>query len=226
MMLMPYFSDPAHFPFLVALAIVFILAAIEGVGMLIGAGIFGFLDSLLPDIDLDVDFDVDLDAPDLSVPSLTGQVLSWLQIGRVPVVISLIVFLVSFGLIGLTLQEMLRSIVGTSLPTPIAVLATFVLSLPVLSLGNRVLAAVIPKDETSAVSRDSLIGKFATITLGEARHDFPAQAKVRDQHGQTHYVMLAPDIDGECYAQGDQLLLVRRTKNIYFGIQSDSEAFK
>lgn len=224
MMLMPYFSDPAHFPFLVALAIVFILAAIEGVGMLIGAGIFGFLDSLLPDIDLDLD--LEMDAPDLSVPSLTGQVLSWLQIGRVPVVISLIVFLVSFGLIGLSLQETSRSIVSTSLPTWIAILATFVISLPVLSLGNRILAAVIPKDETSAVSRDSLIGKFATITLGEARHDFPAQAKVKDQHGQTHYVMLAPDIDGECYAQGDQLLLVRRAENIYFGIRSDSEAFK
>lgn len=222
MLFLSYFSDPAYFPFLVALTIVSILAAIEGVGLLIGAGIFSFLDGLLPDVDIDLN----LEGPDLSSPSLIGETLSWLRIGRVPVIISLIVFLVAFGLIGLALQGFIASLVGSPLPAFIAVLPVFALSLPVLSMGNRVMAAVMPRDETSAISRDRLIGKVAIITLGESRKDFPAEAKVKDRFNQTHYIMLAPDSDDESYSQGDQLLIVRRDENTYFGIKHTSEALQ
>ena len=219
MIFLSYFNDSANFPFSVALLIVTILAAIEGVGLLIGAGIFGFLDGLLPDIDLDID----IDAPDLSSSSISGQVLTWLRIGKVPVIFSLIVFLVAFGLIGLSIQGIISSIFGSPLPAVLACIPTFIISLPILSASNVVLSAIIPRDETSAVSQDSLIGKLATITLGQARKDSPAQAKVKDEHNQTHYIMLAPDTDGECYSAGDKLLLVRREKTTYFGIVSNSE---
>lgn len=226
MMLLSYFGDPSNVPFLVALAIVFILALIEGVGMLIGAGIFSFLDALLPDIDLELELDIEADTPDLTTPSVTGQFLSWLRVGEVPVIFSLIVFLVSFGLIGLTIQEVMRMVFGSALPASLATIPTLIASLPMLSLGNRFLAFIIPRDETSAISRDKLIGKVATITLGEARKDFPAQAKVRDRYRQTHYIMLAPDNEDEQFKQGDQLLLVRREGNTYFGIVPTSAALK
>ncbi|MEZ5581571.1 MAG: DUF1449 family protein [Candidatus Competibacteraceae bacterium] len=41
--------------------------------------------------------------------------------------------------------------------------------------------------------RNQFIGRVAVITLGTAGYDSPAQAKLRDQHGQTHYIMTAPD---------------------------------
>ena len=157
---------------------------------------------------------------------MTGQFLTWLRMGRVPVVFSLIVLLVAFGLIGLTIQGLSLSIFGSALPAIVAVLPALLLSIPVLSLGNRFLAHVLPRDETSAISRNRLIGKIATITLGEARHDFPAQAKVTDRFGLTHYIMLAPDNEDESYRQGDRLLLVRLCDNTYYGIQSTSNALK
>ena len=226
MILLSYFGEPANYPFLVALFVVFVLAAIEGVGLLIGAGIFGFLDGVLPDIDLGTELDIDIDMPDMQTPSMTGQFLTWLRMGRVPVVFSLIVLLVAFGLIGLTIQGLSLSIFGSALPAIVAVLPALLLSIPVLSLGNRFLALVLPRDETSAISRNRLIGKIATITLGEARHDFPAQAKVTDRFGLTHYIMLAPDNEDESYRQGDRLLLVRLCDNTYYGIQSTSNALK
>ena len=61
MILLSYFGEPANYPFLVALFVVFVLAAVEGVGLLIGAGIFGFLDGVLPDIDLGTELDIDID---------------------------------------------------------------------------------------------------------------------------------------------------------------------
>ena len=134
MILLSYFGEPANYPFLVALFVVFVLAAIEGVGLLIGAGIFGFLDGVLPDIDLGTELDIDVDMPDMQTPSMTGQFLSWLRMGRVPVVFSLIVLLVAFGLIGLTIQGMSLSIFGSTLPAIVAVLPALLLSIPVLSL--------------------------------------------------------------------------------------------
>lgn len=216
-MFLSYLSETSNFPFAVSLVIVAILALIEGIGLVMGAGAFGFLDGLLPDIDLD------FDTPDMTVPSIGGQFLTWLQIGRVPVIFSLIVFLVAFGLIGLFLQGVVGAIFGAPLPAVIACIPAFVVSMPVLGLGNAVLAAIIPRDETSAVSHDSLIGKLAVITGGEARKDYPAQGKVKDQHKQTHYILIAPDNAMDVFSQGEKVLLVRRYKSIYFAIPIESD---
>ena len=215
-MFLSYVNETSNFPFSVALVIVAILAVIEGVGLMIGAGVFGFLDGLLPDIDLDVD------APDMTAPSIGGQFLTWLRIGRVPVIFSLIVFLVAFGLIGFFIQGVVGAIFGAPLPALIACIPTFVVCMPVLSVGNVVLGAIMPRDETSAVSRDSLIGKLATITGGEARKAYPAQGKVKDQHNQPHYILIEPDMANDVFPQGESVLLVRRRKSIYFAIRNES----
>lgn len=216
-MFLSYLNETSNFPFSVSLVIVAILALIEGIGLIIGAGIFGFLDGLLPDIDLDID------VPDMTAPSIGGQFLTWLQIGRIPAIFSLIVFLIAFGLIGLFLQGMVAAVLGAPLPALLACIPALVLSMPVLSVGNRALAAIIPRDETSAVSHDSLIGKPAVITGGEARKDYPAQGKLKDQYRQTHYILIEPDNDQDIFAQGQKVLLVRRHKSIYFAIPIESD---
>ena len=219
-MMVSFFGDPANFPFSVALAIVSILAIIEGVGLLIGSGVFNFLDALLPDIDVDME----IDGPDLSTPTITGEVLSWLRIGKVPIILSLIVFLVAFGLSGIFIQHSVSSLFGSPLPVSIAVFPAFLVSLPSMSVGNSLMARLMPKVETSAVSENSLLGRMAEITTGQARSRYPAQAKVLDEHNQTHYVMLEPDIETETFAQGEAVLLVRRENGTFFAIRSTSAA--
>ncbi len=71
-----------------------------------------------------------------------------------------------------------------------------------------------PQDESSAIFSEELIGRTATIVLGTAKPNSPAQAKVKDQHGYIHYVMVEPE-DDDIFRQGQVVVLTQKT-NIGF----------
>ena len=52
---------------------------------------------------------------------------------------------------------------------------------------------MIPKDETTAVSDASLVGRVGTIVIGTASAGRPAETRVHDEHGTTHYIMVEPE---------------------------------
>ena len=72
------------------------------------------------------------------------------------------------------------------------------------------IARILPQDETTAIYSDELIGRTATIILGDARPQSPAQAKVKDQHGLTHYILVEPEQD-EIFSQGQSVVLTQKT---------------
>ena len=80
---------------------------------------------------------------------------------------------------------------------------------------------IMPKDETTAVSQESLIGRIGTVVLGEARAGSAAQVRVKDVYGQQHYVMAEPDSD-EVLKQGDAVLLVSLEGNTFKAILNPS----
>lgn len=201
----------SNWPFSSALAIMLIFALIEGVSTLVGAGLSQFVDALLPDLDVDMD-------ADFSDPSVTVKFLSWLRFGEVPAIVCLIVFLTVFGLAGLTLQAFVLSLIGALLPAWLAAALVFVVTLPVVSVTNRLIAKIIPKDETQVVSADSFIGRVAHITLGEATLGSPTQAKVKDRYGHTHYVMVEPDHSDITLKPGDELLITEHHGSVYRAI--------
>src|SRR5690606_17604074 len=59
----------------------------------------------------------------------------------------------------------------------------------------------------------SLLGRLATISSGNARPGFSAQARVRDSFGQLHYVQVEPEF-GELEFQS-QIILIRLKKSHY-----------
>ncbi len=59
----------------------------------------------------------------------------------------------------------------------------------------------------------NLIGRLATISSGNARPGFSAQARVRDEYGQLHYVQVEPEF-GELEFQS-QIILIRLRKSHY-----------
>ncbi len=211
-----------NLPFTVALGLMAAIGLLEGVAALIGLGISGVLDSMLPDVDLpDIDADADFD---LHAGSGLTKLLGWLHVGRVPVLVLMIIFLTSFGLCGLALQWFASNTIGFLLPALVASIPSFLAALPCVRVAGGLLAKVIPKDETSAVSEDSFVGRVATLTLGTARRSEPAQAKLRDQFGQTHYVMVEPDETEEEFEAGTQVLLVKRSGSIFQAIKNTSDA--
>ena len=58
-----------------------------------------------------------------------------------------------------------------------------------------------------------LLGRLATVSSGNARPGFSAQARVRDEFGQLHYVQVEPEF-GDIEIQS-QVLLIRYKKSHY-----------
>ena len=54
----------------------------------------------------------------------------------------------------------------------------------------------------------------------------PARAKVVDDHGQAHYVMIEPHDDGEIVAQGETALLVRKQGQIFFAVADSNSKLR
>ncbi|WP_345985623.1 YqiJ family protein [Sulfurimonas sp. HSL-1656] len=203
------------FPFTVAIGIMFAIALLEGVGMLIGAGLSEVIESLLPDIDFDIN------PPDASSTGLFTKLLGWMYYGRVPVLIILVCFLTAFGLTGMTMQAFIHGLLGFYLPSLIAVAAALFASLPFTRGFTALMARILPKDETSAISAEDFIGKSAVITLGTARQGAPAEAKFTDRFGQTHYVMVEPDETGVEFTPQDRLILSEKTSIGYLAIKDE-----
>jgi hypothetical protein len=192
--MLEFLMAPENLPFAVALLLMLMIGAVEALGLGVGAA------------HLDVHADADVD------------VLGWLGVGQVPLLMLIVVFLALFGLIGITLQQIVAAMAGVPLAPWNASAIAVVASLPLLGVCARGLARVVPRDETTAVGLDSLIAKRATVTVGTARRGSPARAQVRDVHGQTHYVMIEPNGDDQSLAAGETVLLVRREGDIFIGL--------
>ncbi|MCW7754398.1 YqiJ family protein [Desulfobotulus sp. H1] len=198
--------------FSTALAIMLLIGILEGTASLIGAGSSSFFDSLIPD----------LDAGTADFGGSTGRFLVWLRIGQVPVLVILILFLTSFGLTGLMLQAAVASLFGSFLPGWLAAIPVLVLSFFLTRFLGGLLHRIIPKDETLAVSRASLIGRVAVITLGTASRGNPAEAKTKDIYGRMHYFLVEPDRDEDVFSTGNEVLIVSLTNHIYRAIPNPS----
>jgi hypothetical protein len=209
-----------NMPFTVALAVMLIIAFLEGISTLLGAGIFSFIDSLLPDLDIDADLDI----PDFEASGPFSKLLGWLHIGHVPAIMLLVIFLTAFGLIGLGLQSFALRTLGNLLPGSFASIPAVLLGFPIVRLFGGILGKFMPKDETEAVAETSFIGRIAVITLGNASPGNPAEAKLRDKFGQTHYVMVKPDESDERFENGTQVVLVSQQGAIFRAIRNKSDA--
>ncbi len=184
-------AAPANLPFSVALLVMLMIGVVEALGL--GASA----------VHLDAHADIDGG----------GDLLGWLGVGRVPLLMLLVVFLALFGLIGLAVQQF-----AGPLPLWIAAPAAVVAALPLTGLGARGLARIMPGDETTAVSLDSLVGRRGTITIGTARRGSPAQARVADIHGQIHHVMVEPYDDDQSIREGETVRLDRRDGHIFIAV--------
>ena len=190
--------EPYNMPFAVALGLMLVLFVIQ---------LLGFLD-------IDFDFDTDADA-EISAGPVEG-LLTLLGLGRIPLTVWLVIFLLFFAGIGVSLQEFAASLTGSPLDAWLAGLIAGVAAVPVTGVLARPVGRILPQDETSAVSTDTLLGRRARITEGVARSGSPARAKVRDVHGQSHFVMVEPHETASEFHAGDEIVLVRREDNTFF----------
>lgn len=201
-----FLLSPDNVPFLAALVLMGLIGVVEllglGGGLAVGEGLEG---------------DVNVETPSL---------LSWINVGRLPLLMLIVVFLFSFGMTGLIGQRVIAAIIGRPMTWIIATPAALVVALPITREFGRLVSRIMPRDETSAVSRDSLVGRVAVIVTGTASHANAAQARVRDAAGLAHYVMVEPDNADDVFEQGVSVLLVRSAGSKYFAIHNTSASLR
>jgi hypothetical protein len=207
-----------NIPYATALVLFLIIGLFEGLGALLGIGLGSFLDSLIPEFE----FDKDIELADTGSSNALSRVLGWLKVGKVPVLVLIIAFLIVFGCLGYGLNLVSFQLLAVIPPAFMTVPIVFLLSLPVLRVCAVGLAAIMPKDETSSVSLDTLIGRKAFITVGVSDSQTIAEARVKDQHGNTHYVMVVAEEGHGPFGMGEPLLLVRRQENRFVVIAAES----
>ena len=223
---------PENIPFSVALVMLIALALLEGIATVLGFGFSQLLDNLLPDIDMpemdvdidaDVDVNIDIDADtevDFHTPSLATRVFGWIKVAGVPMIVVLVVFLATFTLLGFTVQWISIAVTNHFLPAYIAAIPAFLGTVPLVRRVSLFLAKFVMKDETSAVSTNTFVGKIATITIGTARKGVPAQAKLTDKFGQVHYLMVEPDEESTTFTQSSEVLLVKKQGSLFKAIRN------
>lgn len=197
---MSLFTASQNLPFGIGFALIVAIALVEGLGMLVSMSPSNLLDDLLPDIDGDSGLD---------------RVLGWLHVGKVPALVLLLLFLSGYTVFGYSLQLVANGLFGGYLPAAVAGLLAVPAGMATVRGLGALIAHIIPRDETSAVSEQSLVGRVGVIVGGVARAGMAAQARVKDSHGRSHYLMVEPDIAAEVFDEGTQVLIVRKAGAFY-----------
>lgn len=218
------FLLPNALPFSIALAVTMGLFMIEIISLLLGATVLG-LGGETPDIDVDTDFDLSADI-DLDLDAdLVGEldaspsgILTWIGARDVPFLIWLVSFLTMFGLFGLIIQSIAISVIGTPLFTLIAVIIAIVPAIGITRIIANWVALIMPKTETSAMRTRFLGGHQGTITQGTATRGSPAEVKIKDRHGNIHYLRVEPLDDAGIFPQGSDVTLIRKRGDKFFVI--------
>jgi hypothetical protein len=190
-------------PFVAATVLLLLIAALEGLALLVGVSAFHWLDHWLPELSHAEHGPID-------------KGLGWLHVGRVPVLALLVIFLAAFAMTGFALNMAAHRLGGLWLPAWLSVPIAAVAALPIVRILGTGVARLVPSDESFAVTLDTLVGRVATVLGGTARNGYPAEAKVLNQHGQTLYVMVEPDTAGAIFEAGASVLLVRQIAGTRF----------
>lgn len=236
----------ANLPFVIALGLMLGLGAVELISLLMG-GSMGALSHDTGDVAIDVNLDpgVDVDVPDFDFDANLGtnldinadapldvhghhgvdasgsilqQSLGWLHLGRLPLMIILVLAFFSFGSAGLLTQSIVSTSTGHLLPSILAAIPALIVMVFFVRFAGLGLLAVMPRDETQAVHSRSFVGKEAVMVIGTATVQKAAQAKLRDQYGQTHYVMVHSRDEGVELTPGMRILIINQKQTRFRAI--------
>lgn len=217
-------TSPNTFPFSIALAVVTGLFLLEITSALLGGSILG-VGTDAPDVDAELDFDLsaDLDAnidvdaalgdPDGAEATASGGIFTWIGARDVPFLIWLVSYLTMFGLFGLILQSILSGTIGMQLPATLAIAAAGIPALAATRIIANWVALMMPKTETTALRARHLGGHHGTITQGTASRGKSAEVKIKDRHGNIHYLRVEPLRDMDVFPQGSDVTLIRKRGN-------------
>jgi hypothetical protein len=195
-------------PFAVAAAIMVVLGGIDLLTTLIG---FSISELLGKEVAVEADSHNGL-----------GGLLLWINAGRLPLLILIILAFGVFSIEGFLLQGIAHAI-GTALPVSIAALVAIAGSIPVIRTTSRGIARIIPRDETYAVSDADFVGKVAMVSVGPLDQGLPGRVRLKDVFGNWHTVSARASRDSPALAVGSSVLLVDRDAKSFIAISAPAD---
>jgi hypothetical protein len=195
-------------PFAVAAAIMVALGVIELLTTLVG---FSFGQLLGQDASVDTGGHHGLDG-----------LFLWINAGRLPLLMLIILALGVFSIGGFLLQGIAHSL-GTTVPVAIAALVAAAGSIPVIRTTSRGLARIIPRDETYAVSDADFVGKIALVSVGPLDQGLPGRVRLKDVFGNWHTVAARASPDSAALPVGASVLLVDRDAKSFIAISAPAD---
>jgi hypothetical protein len=187
-------------PFAVAAAIMVSLGGIELLTMIVGFSISELVGH---------DF-----ALDSETHSVIGGLFLWINAGRLPLLILLILALGIFSIAGFLLQAIAHG-AGAVLPVSIAAVAALGVSIPVIRVTSRGIARIIPRDETYAVNEADFVGPLD--------QGLPGRVRLKDVFGNWHSVAARASPDSAPLPVGARVLLVDRDNRTFIAISAPTD---
>ncbi len=204
---MTWLFEPHNTIFTIAFVVMLCFAILEILSLLLGLGISEWLHDLLPhggdssgEVGMDAHAHVDVDGSlDTQLESGMGHdgnigmmhsLLNWLEIGKLPLLVTMNIFFAAFSITGFLLQGITILITeDRALPPWLAALVAFAVALPALKAGNKLFSKIWPQDETSAVNQAEFIGCHGVVATGLATSERAAEVKFVGPRGDVHYFM-------------------------------------
>ena len=195
-------------PFAIAAAIMAALGGLEALTMIVG---FSISELIGADFALEAEHD-----------SAIGGLFLWINAGRVPLLILIILVLGVFAIAGFFLQG-IAHIAGTAIPVALAALFAAALSLPAVRATSRGIARIIPRDETYAVNDADFVGKVAEVAIGPLDQGLPGRVRLKDVFGNWHSVLARASADSNPLPVGASVLLVDRDSKSFIAISAPED---
>jgi hypothetical protein len=195
-------------PFAIAAGIMLALGGIELLTTLVG---FSISELVGKEFTTETDTDSGL-----------GGLFLWINAGRLPLLILIILALGLFSIIGFLLQGLAHGI-GLSVPAPIAALAAAACSIPAIRVTSRGIARIIPRDETYAVNDADLVGHVAEVSVGPLDQGLPGRVRLKDVFGNWHSLVARASPDSAPLPVGASVLLVDRDAKSFIAISAPAD---
>lgn len=196
---------PGTSPFWIALLIVIGLGIVEIVSLLLGSSVTGLLDDGL-----------NHHIPHGHDAGPLGAWASWINAGGVPLLVVIVLLLSAFSVFGFALQGVVTRFTEP-LPAMIAALLALIPAFPATHWLSRLVARIIPREETAAIGQDDFIGLVGTVTLGPLDQGNPGSVRVKDKYDNIH-TLRTQAASGYVIETGARVIIVHGSDGLFQAI--------
>ncbi|ASW07335.1 OB-fold-containig protein [Rhizobium sp. 11515TR] len=148
--------------------------------------------------------------------------LSWINIGGVPLLILIMLALGIFAVTGFAIQTV-ADVIWAPLPAIAAAVPALAVTIPLVRGSTRMIARIVPRDETYVVEADDFVGRIGTVSIGPLDQGLPGRVSVKDAHGNWHQLRASAAKGESPLPIGAQVLLVDRKADIFIAVSAPSD---